>query len=139
MPSRLPVALLASVAALGLATACEKKSPIVTMTAHGVVVKAHAVEYCRGDDCRTTDDGATLKIHPGDTLGIDVPRSLAEEGWSATLSNRSGQSQEFFGLGYDHYRSQQIGSLNPGEPLFITILRDEKHGRGVWRFTIVAG
>lgn len=126
MPSRTSVAALASVAVLGLA-ACEKQNPIVTLTAGGVVVKAKAVEYCRGDDCRTTDEVPTLRIEPGDILGIDVPRSVAEQGWSL------GPQGEVF---HDHYRSIPIGQGLQGGQLEIHLKPGERN-RGVWRFNIV--
>jgi hypothetical protein len=138
MPSRISVVALASVAVLGLA-GCEKQSPYVSVTAGGVVVKARAIQYCRGEDCDDTDDNPTLKLGPEDTLGIDVPRSLAEQGWSATLSNRAGQSEPLFEVGHDHYRTLKLGRLRAGEPFFVTIVRDPTHGRGLWRFTLVAG
>jgi hypothetical protein len=129
MPSRTTAAALAAVASLGLATACEKKSPIVTVTAHGVVVKAHAVEYCRGTECDTSDEIPVLTIHPGDTIGIDVPRSVAEQGW------RWDENQPYV---YDHYRHISVGDgqLESGREFPLQIQRDPKHGRGEWRFIL---
>lgn len=131
MPSRHPVALLASVAVLGLgATACEKQNPIVTVTAGGVVVKARAVEYCRPgeSECRKTGDEPTLTLKPGDTLGIDVPRSLAEQGW--TLGPQGPQTEVW----HDHYRALTIDADENAQ--ILEIHRDTKHGRGVWRFKL---
>lgn len=127
MPSRLSVAALALLAPLGLA-ACEKQNPYVTVTAGGVVVKARAVRYCRGTDCRVSTDNPTLEIKSGDTLGIDVPRSVAEDGW------RLGQEGEVL---HDHYHAEQIGNIRPGgEPIPISIFRDGPEF-GEWRFTLV--
>lgn len=129
MPSRHHAVALATLATLGLATGCEKQNPIITMTAHGVVVKARAVRYCRGDDCRVTQDIPTLAIHPGDVLGIDVPRSLAEQGWKVGAQGI---------VNHDHYRAERIGEgLRPGAEIELSIFRDEAHGVGEWRFKLV--
>jgi len=81
MPSRTAVLALAALAALGLTTGCEKPSPYVTLTAHGVTVKARAQRYCRSGKCSTGSDVPVLFVQPGDILGIDVPRSVAHDGW----------------------------------------------------------
>ena len=128
MPSRHSVVAVASVAALALVTGCEKQNPYVTLTAGGVVVKAQALEYCRGDDCRVTDHVPTLKVKPGDTLGIDVPRSLAEQGWSTNLRG----AEE---VRHDHYWSVTLQGALSGE---LVITRNPDHGKGVWRFKLVA-
>ncbi|HEX8001998.1 MAG TPA: DUF2771 family protein [Mycobacteriales bacterium] len=129
MPSRLPAVALAAVATMGLASACEKQSPYVTLTAGGTVVKARAARYCRGDECSASTDQPTLEIRSGDTLGIDVPRSLAEQGW------RLGRGGE---ISHDHYHAEQLPQLQPGgEPITLSIFRDERHGFGEWRFTLV--
>ncbi|HEV3002464.1 MAG TPA: DUF2771 family protein [Solirubrobacteraceae bacterium] len=131
MPSRLAVAALATLAPLALA-ACDKQNPYITMTAGGVVVKARAVRYCRGDDCRVTTDRPTLKIKSGDTLGIDVPRSVAEDGWKLKVNDNEGE------VTHDHYRAEAIGNVRPGgDPIEVTILR-EGDDFGEWQFTLVA-
>lgn len=129
MPRRNAALSLVALAALGLATGCEKQSPWVTITAHGVVVKARAIRYCRDDGrCNESKRVPALTIQPGDTLGIDVPRSVAEQGW------RIGGQGEF---SHDHYRSIQIGNqLQPGAEQTLQIERDARHGEGIWQFTI---
>jgi hypothetical protein len=128
MPSRYAAVALAAVAALGL-TGCEKQSPYITLTAHGVVVKARATEYCRGDDCDKSTEAPAITVRPGDTLGIDVPRSLAEEGW------RIGDQGDF---SHEHYRSIQISDqFQSGAQLPpVEIFRDDTRGRAHWTFTI---
>lgn len=128
MPSRIAVAALAALAPLTLA-ACEKQNPIITLTASGVVVKAKAVRYCRGDDCRTTADTPTLRMRVGDQVGIDVPRSVAEDGWRVTVPD--GRQTAVY---HDHYRL--LGLPVSEEPLTIRILRNGDEA-GEWRFTLV--
>jgi hypothetical protein len=119
---------LAAVAALGAGTGCDKQSPYVTFTAHGVTVKARATKYCREGRCNTSKDSPVLYVQEGDTLGIDVPRSVADQGW------RIGTQGDF---SHDHYRSIAIGSqFQPGAELPVSIVRDEKYGAGEWHFTI---
>ena len=129
MPTRTAILGLVAVAVLGGATGCEKQSPYITMTAHGVTVKARATKYCRETECDTTKDNPVIVVRPGDTLGIDVPRSVAEEGW------RIGTEGPF---SHDHYRSIPITRdfQSGGPPLQVQIYRDEKHGAGQWTFSI---
>ncbi|HEU0130398.1 MAG TPA: DUF2771 family protein [Mycobacteriales bacterium] len=130
MRSRYAAVALTAVAVLG-STGClglEKQNPFITLTAHGVSVKARAQKYCRANDCRVTTDTATITVQPGDTLGIDVPRSVAEHGW------RLGQQGEF---SHDHYRSVEIGSqFQSGQALPLEIHRNDAAGEGVWKFTV---
>ena len=120
---------LVAIVALGGVTACEKQSPIVTVTAHGVVVTARATKYCRPEGkCNESADNPVIFIQSGDILGIDVPRSVAEHGWR--LGDEGGFS-------HDHYRSIEIGNqLPPGAEQELRITRDPQHGEGVWRFTV---
>ncbi|HWL34980.1 MAG TPA: DUF2771 family protein [Frankiaceae bacterium] len=130
MPRRNAVLPLVAVAALGLVTGCEKQSPWVTMTADGVVVKARATKYCReGGKCNESKDAPTLKVKSGGILGIDVPRSVAEQGW------RIGDQGEFR---HDHYFALPIpADAPPGASQQLQVVRDQKHGEGVWTFNIV--
>jgi hypothetical protein len=118
----------AALAAMGLATGCEKQSPYVTLTAHGVTVKARASNYCRDGKCHKGGESPTLDVHPGDTLGIDVPRSLADQGW------RIGGQGDF---SHDHYRAIEItNQFQKGAVLPVQIVRDERYGAGEWQFTL---
>jgi len=128
MPSRISVVALASVAVLGLA-GCEKQSPYVTITAGGVVVKARAARYCRDKECRETKDRPTITVSNGDTIGIDVPRSVAEQGWTI------GEPDPRNPVIHDHYYvfpiPQGAGSGR------LDIYRDPSHGAGLWQFNVI--
>ena len=127
MPRRNAALSLVALATLGLATGCEKKSPIVTITADGVVVKAHATKYCRGDECDTSTDVPVIEAKLGGWIGIDVPRSVAEQGW------RLGD-EPFVN---DHYRKVDVqGQFQPGQVVGLRIERDPKHGEGTWEFRV---
>jgi hypothetical protein len=129
MPRRHAALSLVALAVLGGATGCEKQSPFITITAHGVVVKARATKYCRDNGkCNASSDNPHIFITAGDTLGIDVPRSVAEQGW------RIGDQGEF---SHDHYRSIAITNQLPvGQPQELRIVRNPEHGEGEWRFTV---
>jgi hypothetical protein len=128
MPRRHAALALVALALLG-ATGCEKQSPYITITAHGVVTKARATKYCRTTEkCNESTESPHIFITAGDILGIDVPRSVAEQGW------RLGDQGEF---SHDHYRSIEIGSQLPvGATQELRIVRDPVHGEGEWRFTV---
>jgi hypothetical protein len=128
MPTRTAAVALAALAALGASTGCEKQSPYVTFTAHGVTVKARATKYCREGRCNKSTDNPVLYVQRGDTLGIDVPRSVADQGW------RIGDQGPF---SREHYRGIEIGAeFQPGAEIPVTVVRDERYGAGEWRFTV---
>jgi hypothetical protein len=129
MPSRHAAVALAAVAALGLSTGCEKQSPFVTLTANGVTVKARATKYCRGSACDETKDSPVITVRGGDALGVDVPRSLAEQGWRIPELN----DQTFI---HDHYRKVPLPAGLTAQDVTLSILRDPKAGDGVWQFTL---
>lgn len=116
-------------AALGGASGCEKQSPYITMSAHGVVVKARATKYCRAEaNCSESTDNPVITVRTGDTLGIDVPRSVAEQGW------RIGGQGDF---SHEHYRSIPITrDFQSGSELAVQIQRNDHFGAGEWRFTV---
>ena len=128
MPSRHTALGLVALAAIGLTTGCEKQSPYITLTAHGVTVKARAQKYCREGKCAEGKSTAFLTVGAEDILGIDVPRSVAEDGW------RLGGSGDFH---HDHYLAIPLtGRVQPGQSIPLQIARDETHGIGEWLFTI---
>jgi hypothetical protein len=129
MPSRHAAVALAAVAALGLSTGCEKQSPIVTITANGVTVKARAARYCRGSACDETNSTAVIRVRGGDLLGVDVPRSLAEQGWQIPELG----DQAFT---HDHYRKVALPDGLAARDVTLTVVRDTKAGEGLWRFTL---
>ena len=120
---------LVALATLGLASGCEKQSPWVTLTAGGTVVKARAIKYCRDNGrCNESTEQPLLRVKAGDVLGIDVPRSVAEHGW------RIGEQGPFR---HDHYYSFRLpDQIQPGAEQTLMIMRDPKHGEGVWQFVI---
>lgn len=121
------VLALVAVAALGGATGCDKQSPYITLTAHGVSVKARAVKYCRDAKCDEGKDNPSITVRAGDTLGIDVPRSVADQGW------RIGTDGPF---SHDHYRSIPITQGQNAGDVQLDIYRDETFGAGHWQFTV---
>jgi hypothetical protein len=133
MPTRTAALALAAVALLG-STGCEKQSPYVTVTAHGVTVKARATKYCRPHSkrCNESADNPVITVQSNDVLGIDVPRSLAEQGWQIDVDSAAAFSHE-------HYTSLQLGQIQAtGRDQVVTIVRDPKFGEGTWRFTLRA-
>jgi hypothetical protein len=129
MPRRNAVLPLVAVAALGLVTGCEKQSPYVTITANGHVVKTRATEYCRPNGrCNKSTDNPVIYIKQGDTLGIDVPRSVADDGWmiQGLIPN----------VTHAHYQSVMIPDVGTDLNAPVELTRDPKAGVGVWKFTV---
>ncbi len=67
---------------MGVLTACEEPTPLVTVQSGSNVVKANATTYLRdGQVKRYTQDVPVLPVHLGDRINIDVERNLAAQGW----------------------------------------------------------
>jgi len=109
--------------ALAALTGCEKPAPIVTLVSAGESVYSEAAVYCF-DEGRTLDDGecaertdevVELSTRPGEVVGVDVAKALADRGWELTLLDPTGQVQEqrTGQLEEDHYFSFTAPNLSP--------------------------
>jgi len=79
---RLPLLLLPPVVAVGVVTACDEPTPLVTVQAGSTVVTANATTYVRnGQEQRYVQSVPVLPVHLGDHVNIDVERNLAAQGW----------------------------------------------------------
>jgi uncharacterized lipoprotein YajG len=78
---------LGVLAAVATLTGCDRPTPLVTAEANGHVVTTNAACYARGGVLRRYP-GTTpvLKVANGDRVALDVPRSMADDGWSVTLT-----------------------------------------------------
>jgi hypothetical protein len=90
MPARRPILAVAACAALLVSLAgCQKPSPGVTLVSHGSTVHFQAAAYCRdakvlvvGDECPGTGPQVKVfRVRQGDSVGVDVDRTLAQHSW----------------------------------------------------------
>lgn len=150
--------------ALAALTACEKPAPIVTLVSAGESVYAEAATYCF-DEGKTLDDGGCaeresevveISTRPGEVVGVDVAKALADRGWELTLIDPTGQvqTQRTGQLDEDHYFTFTAPNLSPAgyDVLVQTVVEDlDENGEprlddqglpvsiptGEWRFRLV--
>lgn len=109
--------------ALAALAACEKPAPIVTLVSAGESVYSEAATFCFDED-RTLDGGGCperatevveLSTRPGEVVGVDVAKEVADRGWELTLIDPTGQvqTQRTGQLDEDHYFSFTAPNLSP--------------------------
>src|SRR4051812_28582385 len=101
MPARRVVAIAVSAVALAGLTGCKEPTPLVTVVSGSSSVHRGAAIYCREGqsvDRHTCATGATkptqLPVRPGDVVGIDVSRELADSGWFIAIGNQRSEIQK---------------------------------------------
>ena len=90
--SRLVAGLSVAVSLVAL-TGCQKPTPIVSMVSGGHTVHTDATIYCfdgqsaQQQNCRAPQGKtpAVLKVKPGQPVGIDVSKQVADNGWVIVL------------------------------------------------------
>ena len=147
MTARRPLACVAAVGALLALSACEKPAPIVTVVSGGKSVYTEASTWCfegqTGDECAERASGTTsLPVRAGETVGVDVDKELADNGWYLELSapgadteqqpQRSEQQE-------GHYFSFTAPSLAQGSSLQLDVraVGEGEEPRGEFRFELV--
>ena len=143
MNARRPLACVAAVGALLGLSACEKPAPIVTVVSGGESVYSEANAWCfegqTGDECAERATGATsIPVRPGETVGVDVDKELAEGGWYLTLSAPGeGQEPQSSGPQEGHYLSFTAPGL-PAEGLDLEVFAvgEGEEPRGEFRFRL---
>lgn len=136
---RLPLLLLPPVVAVGVVTACDEPTPLVTVQAGSTVVKANATTYVRdGQVKRYTQDVPVLPVHLGDRVNIDVERNLAAQGWFVTF-----EDQRVTPLLHDHAASVLVPGFTQDNDLTMRIFAPptstvpQSPATGVWIFRLV--
>ncbi len=156
MPARRTLAVGTAVAAsLLVLTGCEQPTPLVSLVSGGTFVKAEASSWCFDDQDPSKQPGSDgactftertpqlLKVRPGDQLGIDVDKALAENGWIAVIRPQTGgeQAQESASPVQD---DEHYFTFNPqfeSGPIELDVRalsapRDDAQVVGVWRFVL---
>lgn len=143
-----PIALaLTAVAAAGVLGGCARPTPLVTVSVSGNVVQSEAQSYCQkattACPSRTTAI-KTVSYKFGDSIGIDVPRSIAAGTWlvyAVGPAELQAQPQPQLVLHGTHYASLPSLTLpNDASELIIGSQpfkpSSSNKGDGVWRFTL---
>jgi hypothetical protein len=155
MPARRHLAVgTAVLASLLVLTGCEQPTPLVSLVSGGTFAKTEAASFCfDGQDptrepgteggCRFVERPPTLlEMRPGDQLGIDVDKELAESGWVAVVRPQNGgqQAQEQASPVQESHYFTFVPQFESG-PIELDIRslsspRDDARVTGVWKFVL---
>src|SRR3954447_20426390 len=144
MPARRVVAIAVSAVALGGLTGCEEPTPLVTVVSGSASVHREAAIYCREGQsvdrhtCATgTTKASDIAVRPGDVVGIDVGRELADSGWFIAIGNQRSEIQK------DHYYrfTPGPGDFGQGNRIELQVVSinasgAESRNTGIWPFTL---
>ncbi|AQA12500.1 hypothetical protein HUF15_28955 [Streptomyces samsunensis] len=136
-------------------SACDKPTPLATVTVGSDTVTAEASNGCYGDgkdlssqkfkDCLSAKPEKTIKVTPGDKVRIGVDPEIAKSSWGLIANNpvmaeasketyRSFDSDTLFAR-----QNPQTGQTTLEKKVTITIAELGKSSQGVkgiWRFTL---
>lgn len=109
-------AVAAAAAVVGTAgCGLQKPTPIVTLVSGGSSVYAEAARYCFEGQDPAAEMGApgacsveerapvVLRVRPGDQVGVDVARELAETGWFVSVTQPGADQPNRSGVRTGHY------------------------------------
>ena len=116
--------------------ACEKPTPAVTLQSGTRSVHAEATLYVRdGKQVRSQKTVTVLRTHPGQTVGIDVDRAIADKGWQVHITTGGNGSSVFnSGVLKVHHYSFEVGA----ESTDVVISEQGSGGAptGLWAFSV---
>ncbi|MCW2606162.1 MAG: hypothetical protein JWO60_855 [Frankiales bacterium] len=150
-------------AACLLLTGCsslEEPSPIVSVVSGGEFVHSEATSYCFDEQDPTKEPGSEgacsfeerapelLNVRPGEQVGVDVSKQLADTAWIVVLKPQGagpdGQppQEQSSGVQDDHYFTFEPGfSGGPVEMQVRSLASSAPDAQvtGVWRFVLAPG
>ncbi|MGP4044244.1 hypothetical protein [Streptomyces sp. 2A115] len=147
---RRAVAAVGAVSAgLLVLSACEKPTPMATVTIGSTSVSAEAECYEDGDDisreeatkCVGEKASDTISVPQGETLRIGVDPEIADEGWALWINGQQATApfkKTYYAFqGVDLFADQQ-GQAAP-KTLNVSIVQQNESGQkfqGVWNFKL---
>ncbi|MFC8197433.1 hypothetical protein ACFWBR_15180 [Streptomyces sp. NPDC060006] len=136
-------------AGLLVLSACDKPTPMATVTVGGHSVSTEAECYEDGKDigkaeaakCALKKATETISVPQGETLRIGVDPEIADEGWALWLNGQQVTSpfkKTYYAFeGVDLFAEQQ-GQAAP-KTIYISVVQQNKAGtqvQGVWNFKL---
>lgn len=121
---------------LALLAGCEKPAPGVTIVSQGQSVRADAAIYTFDGKVKTySRPNVTLSVREGDTIGIDVDKDVAGQGWAVKV----GDQQLTDVLKGKHHTSVTVPPLGQAGGATLVVGEVPKAGQqasGLWIFTL---
>ncbi|MEU2225466.1 DUF2771 family protein [Streptomyces sp. NPDC018347] len=133
-------------AGLLVLSACDKPSPVATLTVGGNSVNSEALCYNDGDkldakslkDCvKNAEDVKSIKVGQDETVRIGVDPKIADAGWTVLVNGR-----QFTDTSKETYRTIPSSAFfnaqygTQGETNTLTIQMGENPKKGYWSFKL---
>ncbi|MFD3452438.1 hypothetical protein ACFWVC_09665 [Streptomyces sp. NPDC058691] len=132
-------------------SACEKPTPLATVTVGGDTVTTEATGNCYADGdkltekvflaCLSSAPKKTLTVHPGDKVRVGVDPAIAEKGWvvATGTSGKSGLLKDVTYRSFDAetlFSDSQTGQTADQVTLNIIETAKTQDYLGVWQFKL---
>lgn len=151
------VAAAVGAVSIGLITlaACDKPTPLATVTVGSDSVNTEATKGCYGDgkvlnekktkDCLNKKPGKSIKVAPGEKVRIGVDPEIAESGWVLVSNNppmkepSKDNYRSFDGDALFEQKDPQTGqTLGMREKVTITVVELSKNDgpKAMWHFEL---
>ncbi|GAB1336288.1 DUF2771 domain-containing protein [Streptomyces sp. E-15] len=133
-------------AGLLVLSACDKPSPVATLTVGGNSVNSEALCYNDGDkldaktlkDCvKNTGDVKTIDLGQDETVRIGVDPKIADAGWTALVNGRpamDSSKETYRTIPGNAFFNAQYGTQ--GETNTLTIQMGDNPVKGYWSFKL---
>ncbi|MGW0631899.1 DUF2771 domain-containing protein [Streptomyces sp. NPDC002758] len=143
---RRAVAVAGAVSAgLLVLSACEKPTPIATITVGTNSVNSEATCYNDGDalataalaECIKNTDIKSIKVDPDDTVRFGVDPSIADSGWTILMNGQpltDSSTKTYRTIPGSVFFNAQYGAQ--GNTTTVSIKEGEKTVKGLWSFKL---
>ncbi|MEV6804007.1 DUF2771 domain-containing protein [Streptomyces sp. NPDC017248] len=133
-------------AGLLVLSACDKPSPVATITVGGNSVNSEALCYNDGDkltadslkDCvKNSGDVESIKVGQDETVRIGVDPKIADAGWIVLVNGRQftdSSKETYRTIPSSAFFNAQYGTQ--GETNTLAIQMGDKTNKGVWSFKL---
>ncbi|MFF8596523.1 DUF2771 domain-containing protein [Streptomyces sp. NPDC015220] len=132
-------------AGLLLLTACEKPTPMATITVGDNSVHSEATCYKDGKALSTADlakclkdtDVESIKVDPDETVRFGVDPKIADEGWTILMNDQpltDSSKKSYRTIPGSVFFNAQYGAT--GNSTKVSIKEGEKDVKGVWTFKL---
>jgi hypothetical protein len=135
------VAVAGALASTFVLSSCDQPTPKITVQRGSFSTTISPSTYCfDAAHCRTSRiDLPAVSARPDDTVLIDVPRTLASRGWSATVVSLASLRQVGGSAAvHDRHSYRVAASVNDGNPFIVQVqqLRQGKPDGSKWSFLV---
>lgn len=136
--------LLAAPLLLLALAGCEKPTPGVTVSSGSNAVHREATTYCRDgqtaekQNCQENlDEVGIVRVKPGERVGIDVSKALADKGWILVDTGANARSEVQDELHFSYTPDFSTSPVIHLEIRSLDKVADDANVTGVWTFQLV--